>query len=334
MIGRINFAAAALALSAASALAADLPYRKAEELPPPPPPPMWTGLYAGLSAGYGFGTNSATQSVSSGEAAYDNTYFYNTPLAFTDLYVPTGLALALSGAGANSQSGFIGGGQIGYNYQYGSNIVLGLEADIQGAGIRGSSRFGGAGVGVGVDAGLVGSYTSTYTSIGASQVRAGVDWLGTVRGRLGYLWTPTMLIYATGGLSYGGTYANISNFAVTSNSWSDTLVGTGSYGTKTFIGGGTRSQTLVGWNVGGGVEWMFMPNWSLKAEGIYWNLGNINVPTAAFAAAPAGGGTQFWEDVPTMTFAATRVNYQGVIARLGVNYHFNFGGSAPVVGRY
>ena len=42
----------------------------------------------------------------------------------------------------------------------------------------------------------------------------------------------------------------------------------------------TSRQTLVGWNVGGGLEWMFMPNWSLKAEAIYWNMGNMTVPTA------------------------------------------------------
>jgi outer membrane immunogenic protein len=295
---------------------------------------LWTGFYAGLNAGYGFGTNSATQSVSTGETSYDNIYHYNDQLEFTDLYVPTGLGLALSGVGANTQSGFIGGGQIGYNYQYGSNIVIGIEADIQGAGIRGSSRVGGAGSVTGVDSGQLGSYTSTYTSIGASQISAGVDWMGTVRGRLGYLFTPTLLIYATGGLSYGGAYASVNSYAVTTNSWTDTINVSGSWGTKTFIGGGNRSQTLVGWNVGGGLEWMFMPNWSLKGEAIYWNMGNLNVPTAAFAAAPTNSGSGFWNDVPATTFGATRVNYQGVIARVGVNYHFNFGGSAPVVARF
>src|ERR1019366_5528461 len=55
----ISAVAIALALSAGSALAADLPSRKeAPVYVPPPPPPLWTGFYAGLNAGYGWGATS------------------------------------------------------------------------------------------------------------------------------------------------------------------------------------------------------------------------------------------------------------------------------------
>jgi outer membrane immunogenic protein len=100
---------------------------------------------------------------------------------------------------------------------------------------------------------------------------------------------------------------------------------------------------LTGWNVGGGLEWMFMPNWSLKAEGIYYNLGNMTVPTAAFGPAPATiaipGGGPIANAVNSVfqggtAIGATRVNYQGVIARVGVNYHFNWGAAAPIVAKY
>jgi outer membrane immunogenic protein len=343
---KLLLSTAALALTTSAALAADLPTRKEAFLPPPPPPPMWTGFYAGLNAGYGFGTNDNTQIISSGVNAYNSVYAYDPVLLGQDLYMPTGVGLALSGIGPNTQSGFIGGGQIGYNYQYGSNIVLGIEADIQGTNIRGSSRLAGVGVSSAVDTGDGGTYTSSYNSIGGTRVNAGVDWLGTVRGRIGYLWIPTMLIYATGGLTYGGVYANASSYAATSNTFVDSVnfpLGS-SYGTQTFVGGGSKSQTLVGWNIGGGLEWMFMPNWSLKAEGIYWNMGNMNVPTATVAAAPNPAGFQnvpigpngspWWESASARTFGGTRVNYQGVIARVGVNYHFNFGGSAPIVAKY
>ena len=57
-----------------------------------------------------------------------------------------------------------------------------------------------------------------------TSVNAGVDWLGTVRGRVGYLFTPTMLVYATGGLTYGGVYANVNNYAVASSSQQLTLL--------------------------------------------------------------------------------------------------------------
>jgi outer membrane immunogenic protein len=353
-------------IAAGSAFAADLPSRKAPMLPPPPPPPMWTGFYAGLNAGYGFGTNSNVQALALGQDATVST-LYRGVVDSQPIYLPaadaaatyypslpTGAGLAQSGSFANTQSGFIGGGQVGYNYQWGANFVVGLEADMQGTGIRGRSH----GVGVGGASttnpllcfdgeGCSGNITHNATSIGSTTVNAGVDWIGTVRGRLGYLFTPTMLVYATGGLTYGGVYANVQNYAVTSLSAqvsNDVKIpaldafpmGLGGGTNHTFYGGGSRSQTLVGWNVGGGLEWMFMPNWSLKAEGIYWNMGNMNVPTASFAAAPVSvnWSSPLSANNPLATVGNVRVNYQGVIARMGINYHFNWGGSAPVVAQY
>jgi outer membrane immunogenic protein len=83
-----------------------------------------------------------------------------------------------------------------------------------------------------------------------------------------------------------------------------------------------------------------MPNWSLKAEAIYWNMGNMTLPTAAVAAAPASNNSDGSLPVASIggqsatAIGATRVNYQGVIARAGVNYHFNWFAPAPVVAKY
>ncbi|MGX7703944.1 outer membrane protein [Methylobacterium sp. Gmos1] len=74
-------------------------------------------------------------------------------------------------------SGIVGGGQVGYNLQFG-NVVAGLEADILGTGLSG--RF----------------------AAGAFSARTSLDWFGTVRGRLG-LAVDRVLVYATGGLAYG-----------------------------------------------------------------------------------------------------------------------------------
>jgi outer membrane immunogenic protein len=341
---------------------------------------MWTGFYAGLNAGYNFGTNSNVNTISDGsEAIMFGGVRHGLPAPFFNTYnvaIPSGAGLALSGSQTHVQDGFIGGGQIGYNYQWGSNFVIGIEADIQGSGIRGRSQTGGAGAGgaavspaflvdfppIPAFNGIPGlNVLNTANSIGSTTVNAGVDWLGTVRGRLGYLWTPTMLIYATGGLTYGGVYANVNQWANTSLNTSlllspplhpNAAVGIGT--NNTFVGGGSKSQTLVGWNVGGGLEWMFMPNWSLKAEAIYWNMGNMDVGTSSFAAAPVdisglggllaahGGGiagviapaTAISAFNPMSTVGVTRFNYQGVIARAGVNYHFNWGGAAPIVAKY
>jgi outer membrane immunogenic protein len=355
---RIFLSTALLALSVSAALAADLPYRKEPPVLPPPPPrlPLWTGFYAGLNAGYGFGTNSNTQSIAVGNpyTALGRSWDVNGR-SFDSSGNPTlGVGYGLSGVGSSTQNGFIGGGQVGYNYQWGQSFVIGLEADIQGAGIRGVSRTGG----VGGDSAVyftddptnkrftAGSFgTVGGTSNGLTSVNAGVDWLGTVRGRIGWLFTPTMLLYGTGGLTYGGVYANVNQAAFASSQATNYISFNGVAQTpysfnqfnQTFVGGGNKSQTLVGWNVGGGLEWMFMPSWSLKAEAIYWNMGNMTVATAAASSAPLGGngcglgciGTQ-----ANSAIGATRVNYQGVIARMGINYHFNWGSSAPVVAQY
>ncbi|GLI92999.1 outer-membrane immunogenic protein [Methylocystis echinoides] len=325
---------------------------------------MWTGFYAGLNAGYGFGTNSNVQSVAIGQDKPVGFYSEPVPEVLLDtidggahyLSLPTGAGLAQSGSFANTQNGFIGGGQVGYNYQWGSSFVIGIEADMQGTGIRGASHGIGSGWGsvsypylyavpAGVDSVNLAAPPPSPTigwdanSVGITSVHSGVDWMGTVRGRVGYLFTPTMLLYATGGLTYGGVYANVNSVAMTtitpnySGPSFETLslggMGLGSSASNyTFVGGGNKSQTLVGWNVGGGLEWMFMPNWSLKAEAIYWNMGNMTVPTATFAAAPDS------YHVPLVTVGAVRVNYQGVIARAGVNYHFNWFAPAPVVASY
>jgi outer membrane immunogenic protein len=302
-------------VSAFSAFAADLPSRKAAPVYAPPPP-MWTGFYAGLNAGYNFGTNGSVGSLNVAPA-------WGTYEGYSSA-TPAIAPAAMSGYGNNgnnTQSGFIGGAQVGYNYQYGSNILLGLEADIQGAGIRGASYSAGAAA-AGYNLGSSPSTSSiTSRAVGSTAVQGGIDWLGTVRGRVGYLWTPTLLVYGTGGFAYGGAYANVVQSAI------------GQLGTEgvalqsTWIGGGRQSQLLTGWTAGGGAEWMFMPNWSIKAEALYWDLGRMNVNTAAIGVAPV---TYISNNV---AYGRTSVNYQGVMARAGVNYHFNWG-AAPVVASY
>jgi outer membrane immunogenic protein len=355
---KLLLSTAILALTAGAALAADLPSRKAPILPPPPPPPpMWTGFYAGLNAGYGFGTNSNTQSIALGSpfgASFPAITEGVDPVVVIhpagDFSIPNAAGFALSSNASNQQSGFIGGAQIGYNYQWGSNVVIGIETDIQGTGIRAGSF--GAGIGQSgwahpaVGEVPVSPFSVTQTAVGGTSVSSGLDFLGTVRGRLGYLWTPTMLLYATGGFTYGGAYANVRSYANTT--WTADVAGEGGLPgslNQTYVGGGNKNQILTGWNVGGGMEWMFMPNWSLKAEGIYYNLGNMTVPTAAFGPSPLTlslpadalggfGGILNGATAGGTAIGATRVNYQGVIARVGVNYHFNWGAAAPIVAKY
>jgi opacity protein-like surface antigen len=309
--------AGAMALGGA-ALAADLPSRAPPPVYLPPPPPMWTGFYAGLNAGYGWGTTN--QAATRAFPLADNIAidpFWGTPFGFT--------SAANSGTAIVNQNGFIGGGQIGYNYQWNSNFVVGLEADMQGSSIRGTGGYAGGVARFGPDLSGV-----TDTAIGNGTVTAGIDWMGTVRGRLGYLFTPTLLAYATGGLAYGGAHATTTHtlgFSDSTPTIFPTIGGTGRY-----------SNTRVGWTAGGGIEWMFMPNWSLKAEALYYDLGSVTVTSGLVGAVDPDGTNTFLQNGVTgaLLFAnppTTRVKYGGVIARFGVNYHFNWG-TAPGIARF
>ena len=84
---------------------------------------------------------------------------------------------------------------------------------------------------------------------------------------------------------------------------------------------------------------MLAGDWSLKAEAIYWNMGNMNVSTSTVAqAAQPGSCVSPGDGVanisgfgcaatnPSATIGTTQVNYQGAIARIGINYHINFDG--------
>lgn len=330
---KIFLSATAMAFATASAFAADLPYRKAPPAYiPPPPPPMWTGFYAGLNAGYGFGTTE--QVTTSSFPVQDTLAVLTAPLSpiLVSNFAFGATALANSGVANVNQNGFIGGGQIGYNYQWGQSFVIGLEADIQGAGIRGRGGY----VGTGVDTlNFANVLTISRTAIGGGEIDAGIDWMGTVRGRLGWLFTPTFLVYGTGGLAYGGVYANATHSAAGVATLSVVGVPLVSLLAPVIPGSGRHSDTRVGWTAGGGFEWMLTPSWSVKAEALYYDLGSTT-----FASSPVtyvspvaipliGFGGPIAANVPT-----TRVRYDGVIARVGVNYHFNWGAPDPVVAKY
>ena len=278
-------------------------------------PSPWTGFYAGLNAGYGFGLNNNAYALLGAPQGFSTT-FNGIPGSMP----LTGVAQSQSGSVSNNQNGYIGGFQTGYNYQWGEKIVAGLEADIQGANISGSGNRSGFGYNTN------NLNNATATSIGGVGISSGVDWLGTVRGRLGYLWNPSLLVFGTAGLTYGGARASINNLGYTP--YVDNALQNFNQGSQLFYGETSRTQTLTGWNAGGGVEWMTSQNWSIKAEALYWNLGNMNVATNSVAP---GIGVPLWGLntasallIPGQTaFGNASLNYQGVLARAGVNYHFS-----------
>ncbi len=219
------FSGAALAaiFTAQSGLAADLPSAKA---PPPPPVPApvfsWTGFYAGFSRGYGGGFSNA-----------------DVTLAGPGLFVATNTG--------NRASGFTVGGQLGYNYQFG-NLVLGLETDMQWSDIKASHQ-----------ATTVASAASGYTY---ADIRHGINWFGTTRGRLGYAFGRVMP-YVTGGVAYGEVEAR------------------GVQAAAGALISGARTETTVGWAAGAGAEVAVTDNVTARAEYVYVELPGVSGPAAA-----------------------------------------------------
>jgi outer membrane immunogenic protein len=146
------------------ALAADIPP------PAPPPPPRapatyvpttapvynWSGIYIGINGGYAFGDSSWTDTVVPGNA----TGTFNT-------------------------NGFLGGGTVGGNIQWGS-LVVGAEGDWDWTNLNGTSNNA-------VCTGNVG--------LTPSGCETKSDWLGTARGRVGYAFD-RILLYGTGGVAF------------------------------------------------------------------------------------------------------------------------------------
>jgi outer membrane immunogenic protein len=271
--------------------------------PPPPPPPMWTGWYIGLNAGYTFGGTNSDRVVTV-------PVFANVP-TFGVIAADLANAAAVSATRLVQvhNSGFIGGGQVGYNWQFGNSWVAGIEADIQGTGARGS----------GFETGVAPLTTvANSAAVSSLSVNSAVDYLGTVRGRIGFLWTPTFLVFGDGGFAYGGVHENVeivTNF----------LVPVVADGVGTFPAFGNMSNTRPGWTAGGGFEWMFLPNWSAKLEYLYYDLGRRTLTVGGLNVLTTMGNV--FTDLP---FASERFN--GHIVRVGLNYHFWT--PPPVIAKY
>jgi outer membrane immunogenic protein len=182
-------------------------------------------------------------------------------------------------SGSRNDSAVIGGGQIGYNFMVAPHFLLGAEADVQGS----SSR------------------SSVTSPDGSNSFASRLDDFGTVRGRAGFT-ADNWLFYGTGGFAWSqGSVTRTQITAVASVPPIPAAAGTVE----------TANNTRTGWAAGAGIEYGITPNWTVRAEYLYLDLGSV---TSVF---PLSNRQQ-----------TTSANMS--IARIGVNY--KFGG--PVVARY
>nr|WP_043754142.1 outer membrane beta-barrel protein [Methylobacterium nodulans] len=281
---KLLLTSAATALLTGAASAADLPRRE------PPPPPVftpvpvftWTGFYAGFNAGYGFDTGPNRGPTVIGVGPATGLVIVPTVIAFRN---------------ESNLDGFTGGGQIGYNYQFtpGAGVVIGLEADAQYVDFgRDRNRF--------IATGPIAAQR-VFNPAGL----AGLDFFGTVRGRLGYAWDRT-LIYGTGGFAYG------------------------SGGGRDF-GLPNDDDFQTGWTAGGGVEYALptdsflnffrSSSVTVKVEGLYVNLDRGRRFNGAFAVNNAGAIiTTASPGVVVVNAGQFRRDTEFAVVRAGLNYKF------------
>jgi len=201
----------------------------------------WTGFYIGGRAGYGWG-----QADTSFEPLPDASSF--------------GLRPTTKDA---DPDGFIGGIELGYNFQI-SSFVLGFETDFSGSGIEGSKQ------------GPLIQPDGTEFPGGIIRTRQDTDWVGTVRGRLGFTPFCRLLLYGTGGLAYGNV-----NYSATVERNSNYPV--------------SFEETNVGWTAGGGVEFAIARHWTVKVEYLYYDLGDQSATGNPIPANPPFQVHYNWE---------------------------------------
>lgn len=239
------------ALGAAPVMAADIPVKAARVAPVVAAPVYnWTGFYIGGNVGGGWGRAEYLNTANTtffGDVAPGQTFSHNT-------------------------RGFIGGGQIGYNYQVGS-FVLGLEAAFDYSDIKG-----------GVNPGLGGPPPLGMDDNFETRIRS--LFLGTAR--VGYAWN-NWLLYAKGGYAGGDVRVSVVDTAGINQ------------------GSGASSSWRNGWTIGGGVEYGITPNWTIAAEYNY-----VRLQAGGYQLAGAAAPLTYTFDVATRDthLATLRLNYK------------------------
>lgn len=263
----------------ATAFAADIPMKA----PPRPPVPVlysWTGCYLGGYVGGAWqGSNGAE---------------------FTDLGNTTrgsfsGGVVASNNVPSHSWSddlgsSFIGGGILGCNWQpVGSPFVFGIEGEL------GYLRL----TGEAFDPNTLVRSQTTLDVLGSATIG---NWYGMATGRLGYAFD-RVLLYVKGGAAFVRTQASVLDQC--------TATGCGNWLIST-----SGSQTITTWTIGGGLEWAFAQNWSVKGEYMFIGLNDHDFQTSGIATTSTGAVVSGGPFVFNHSFNGINT------AKIGLNYKF------------
>ena len=342
MIRKALLSSAALAALTTVGFAADLPTR-AVPVYAPAPIFTWTGFYVGATLGGAFTSNNndGVQGFSGANPI---------PVAFAGFgtgvtpVTPGALVVnpSVSANASNGSGGVTGGGEIGYNLQFGQ-FVIGLEADIQGiARSRRASGFGRTNDTTGIGSAVA---VIDYHSFGPTSNQR-PDWFGTVRGRVGYAFD-RVLVFATGGLAYTGdkcndnTGLNAPNGCSSQSSYFN-YYSPGSNSPVIFTNNASLTNNNhnnnIGYAVGGGLEYSITSNLSAKVEYLYVNLNRRNNngaynPNGVYTNASTGA-TITAAGGATGVFSGNNQSNSLNVIRVGVNYRFGAPAAPVVVAKY
>jgi outer membrane immunogenic protein len=272
------------------------PALAASPSPPPPPAPVynWTGWYVGVNVGASFGN--AKTDFNAGNIviqAGPGSDFFSTAFAGSDTVYPTG---------------FMGGGQIGHNWQFSPLWVVGLEADFQGALEKDSNTL--------TDnfSGSINTPNFAAIAMGSTVLdyQTKIDWFGTMRGRIGYVWgNGEVMSYVTGGLAYGEVKIDGTNTVSGRCTPCGVFLPALTFSVSQPF---SRSQVNTGWVVGYGTEGrLAIPGWTYKVEGLWMDLGTLDATGVSINPPFAVSGGQ----------VTTHTHFTDGILRAGLNYQFH-----------
>jgi opacity protein-like surface antigen len=222
-----------------AAWAADLPLKA----PAVPASYDWTGFYLGGNLG-------ATNATSS----------------FSDT-----LAAARSTFSSSNPASFLGGGQLGVNYEFHSGLVIGAEAMFDW--VPNAST----------------AFTATNLRAGTATGTINNRWITMATGKVGFAWDRLFTYGKAGGAWVGGT----------SNSFTAGATPVGV----------SISSTSGGWTAGAGLEWAFAGNWSVRAEYDFIGLQNQSF-TVPRAPATRFAGDTISINNRTIQMITASVNYK------------------------
>ena len=231
-------------------LAADLPVKA-----PPMPAPVftWTGFYVGGNAGWGWGQGVSTAFI--GDSAFP------TGTVFNEIH----------------SHGFLGGAQVGFNYQTAYNLVVGVEGEWDWSNISGTATT-----------------ISTVTLPGRSSTTTGrIKDIADLTGRVGFA-AGNWLFYGKGGVALDQTSSS----------------GVFLSPTGTLVDTSATSTDRSGWVVGAGFEWAFAPAWSAKIEYEHFDFGSTNVGVSHILIATGAFSQTFVSSTEKLDVVKGGINYR------------------------